>query len=557
MHKIVEKFIHAMTETAKVNEVEEFIHFLCRQSLLSLWSYANPLGNDGKELCDVLVVCEPDIIIFSVKEVTSSQGEDIAVDQKKWSTISAIEKAVNQICSAERSIKSATHVIRKDGTCGLPLPEPTARRIHRIVVTFGGDAKAWKFRGDFGKGFMHVFDERSLGVVMSELNTITDFIQYLCDKEEFYERKGETIFDGGGEEDLLSTYLFRNRTFPRGFILVIHDRLWEAFIRKPEYLREKEADQKSYYWDGLLETYCYQVLKDLEAGKSLTTREKIARTMARETRLDRRLLGDSLGDFMRYSESSPTDEQGASARVVSSLSGVVYVFLTRPRDYDRNLRAKELSIRCYIARGSNPKRCKTAIGMATETPVTRNGCTLDTVFFSKKAWTAKDKEKAKQLQKDLDTFEKLDIVTYSSTDLPSQGIERTKDMNQDRTTGAAANEWGRATARKIASKIGAVMKSRASNEAILDDKTVVIKCAAAKTDSVGVTLNMLGHLDSVIGAFQLDDGSFELWTLSAAKFREAMRNTRSKGAAAGKVVLVRKRSFELGGTLFKRLRLNG
>jgi len=40
-------------------------------------------------------------------------------------------------------------------------------------------------------------------------------------------------------------------------------------------------------------------------------------------------------------------------------------------------------------------------------------------------------------------------------------------------------------------------------------KNVVIKCAASATDSVGVTFKMLERLDSIIGAFQLDDGSFE------------------------------------------------
>src|SRR6266576_507004 len=120
-------------------------------------------------------------------------------------------------------------------------------------------------------------------------------------------------------------------------------------------------------------------------------------------------------------------------------------------------------------------------------------------------------------------------------------------MTQDRATGAAADQWGRDTARKIAPKIGAVMKGRTSNEAILDDQTVVIKCAAPKTASVGVTLKMLDHVDSIIGAFQLDDGSFELWILSPARYRDAMRDTRSKGASAGKVALVRKRDFERDG----------
>jgi hypothetical protein len=74
-----------MTETAGVTEREEFVYFLSRQSFLSLWSDANPQGENGSELCDVLVVCEPDIIIFSVKEVYVCEAGDVAVDQKKAS----------------------------------------------------------------------------------------------------------------------------------------------------------------------------------------------------------------------------------------------------------------------------------------------------------------------------------------------------------------------------------------------------------------------------------------------------------------------------------------
>jgi hypothetical protein len=55
-------------------------------------------------------------------------------------------------------------------------------------------------------------------------------------------------------------------------------------------------------------------------------------------------------------------------------------------------------------------------------------------------------------------------------------------MTQDRASGAAADKWGRETARKIASKIGAVMKGRTSNEAQLDGETIVIKCAASATE---------------------------------------------------------------------------
>jgi hypothetical protein len=100
------------------------------------------------------------------------------------------------------------------------------------------------------------------------------------------------------------------------------------------------------------------------------------------------------------------------------------------------------------------------------------------------------------------------------------------------------------------------MTGQTSNEATIDGKTVVIKCAASGIDSVSVTFKMLDRLDSIIGAFQLDDGSFELWSLSPERFRNGMCDTRSRGSAAGKVGMVRRGSFEKSGRLLARIRLD-
>jgi hypothetical protein len=128
-------------------------------------------------------------------------------------------------------------------------------------------------------------------------------------------------------------------------------------------------------------------------------------------------------------------------------------------------------------------------------------------------------------------------------------------MPQDCVTGAAANEWGRNTARQIAAQIGASMQGGTSNEALLNGERIVIKCAAPATDSVGVTFKMLKKLDSIVGAFQLDDGSFELWSLTPKQFESAMRDTRSRGAAAGKVALVRRKVFITEGKHLGRVQL--
>jgi hypothetical protein len=66
---------------------------------------------------------------------------------------------------------------------------------------------------------------------------------------------------------------------------------------------------------------------------------------------------------------------------------------------------------------------------------------------------------------------------------------------------------------------------------------------------------MLDKLDAVIGAFQLDEGSFDLWSLNPKQFQSTMRQTRSRGSAAGKVALVRRGTFVAHGKQLGRVRL--
>lgn len=128
-------------------------------------------------------------------------------------------------------------------------------------------------------------------------------------------------------------------------------------------------------------------------------------------------------------------------------------------------------------------------------------------------------------------------------------------MPQDRSSGAVANDWGRKTAREIAAKIGAQMKGSQSNEASFQGTTVAIKCAATRTKSVGVSFKMLGRLDAVIGAFQQEDGTFLLWSLTPEHFRAEMRDTSSRGPSAGRVGLVARSVFEQSGSALGRVRL--
>jgi hypothetical protein len=103
------------------NPAEELVGRLARHSFLALWSYANPRGKGGKELCDVLAVCDPHVVIFSVKDIAVPPISDTSVAWQRWHR-GAIEESVKQIYGAERWLRSAANVIRSDGvTVSLPV----------------------------------------------------------------------------------------------------------------------------------------------------------------------------------------------------------------------------------------------------------------------------------------------------------------------------------------------------------------------------------------------------------------------------------------------------
>jgi len=382
-----------------INQSEEFVYRICEKSFFSLWSYANPRGKQpGKELCDILVIFNPDVIIFSVKEVKPTHSGDVSIDWSRWHR-KAIEAASIQIYGAERWVRATQNSIRKDGKLGLPFPKGSQQRIHRIVVALGSKGKVPIKFGDFGKGFVHVFDEMSFNIIMEELDTISDFVAYLNDKENLYQSGIETELQGS-EEDLLALYLHNGRKFPAEYdLIVLDDTLWTGFINKEEYKAKKIADKDSYIWDRLIEILCEDTLHGhLEFGASLSEAEIAIRTMAQENRFARRILGKSYKEFTELSSLKKI-----RSRIAPSLSNVVYVFLAVPREETRQSRVQELGLRCFVARGLN-KDSKTVVGIATEQYEPDKGFSLDLIYLYMESWTSEDQNRLQEIQKELGYF---------------------------------------------------------------------------------------------------------------------------------------------------------
>jgi hypothetical protein len=381
-----------------LNRTEAFVLSICQESFLAFWCYANPRAEVGKELCDVLVVCDPDIIILSVKEVLLNETKTPEVAHARWER-KAIDASVAQLYGATGWLSRATHVIRRDGSAGLNLPAVATRRVHRIAVAFGDKGEAIIKSGDFGKGFVHVMNEESFRDVLTELDTIEDFVGYLVAKEAFA-YSGTVIVCEGPESNLLGWYLTHNRTFPVGYDVAQFDAtIWPGLSNDSVFKHRKVEDRPSYAWDRLIHGLSDPNAKPIQGpGPDLNDLELALRAMARESRFNRRALGTFALAFLNDAKKGAT-----RGRLLRGPSGVIYVMAYFPPTETPEMRSALLAARCYIARFlSQVGEVIVGIGLSDHVPGV--GSASDLVYMKYPVWTATDDATARKLQRDTGFF---------------------------------------------------------------------------------------------------------------------------------------------------------
>ena len=370
------------------SKTEELTFRICRRSFLSLWSYANPRRSRTAELCDVLVVCDPNIIIISVKEIGFKQQGDLGTQVHRWYR-SAVWKQVKQVYGAERWITLGGHraVIRSDGSEGMPFPSADRRRIHRVVIAIGGPPGLPLPFGHFGEGdFVHVVNDAIFETLLKTLDTVTDFTDYLTAKEQLFHGSPENV-GSENELDLLAWYMGNAKTFSLLEPIVPMRNAWARFQNSPQFQAKQKADEESYLWDLIIEMVSRDITEHtLEVGEAtLSGNERIVRVMAREPRLSRRVLSQSMWQFL---ERARTDGW-ASRMVRSALTRIGYVLLARGATTSKEQRARELQVRCFIARALLPN-VDAIVGLATETPGTAPHMSWVLTYFNPQPWPVHD-----------------------------------------------------------------------------------------------------------------------------------------------------------------------
>lgn len=405
-----------------VNNSEQFVYEVCEKSFLSLWSYVNPQGrNPGKELCDILVVCDPHVIVVSVKDIELKDSRNLKVEWDRWQR-KAIKASKKQIMGAIRWLDGARVVVTKDGKQGLPLPPMEQRVYHRIAVAFGGRREVPISSSCIkDEAFVHVLDERSFYLLLRYLDTISDFVQYLAAKEEFFNRAA--IIMEGGEEDLLALYMHRGRQFPQELdIIILQDDLWQGFSARPEFLAKLDRDSDSYVWDRLIESFCVGGFDGENwRGPGMAESEQAIRILALEDRFCRRILGQSFRKFLEQSQTHMV-----RSRCLQSLSGVVYVFLTYDSDSNPEERKQELLGRCVASLCRFPK-ASTIIGIDINVPgeLPRGGYTSDLAMLHSDdgEWPEEYFEKARIFSDELGYFRDPNETKFHEDEYPERNGE--------------------------------------------------------------------------------------------------------------------------------------
>ena len=364
-----------------------------------------------------------------------------------------------------------------------PLDIPPAQdiAIHRVVVACGATSACSRFYGggasgsliidthvcgddhaahpftignvDASRGFIHVFDDFSLDVVFSEIDTVSDFLSYLRRREAFLTQSPFAIL-ATGEEQLLALYLTKiDQAGQHDFVLpadapakpdgiVLDESHWRAMRQNPQYLAKKKADRVSFLWDKLIEYFVLHARagNNIAAGaaRSVEGIEWGLRRMASEHRLRRRQLGNALDDFLRNAEPGRP-----RTRMVYSNDHPenVYLFLIAPQgevsdDEYRDGRRAFLEAYCRVAKVRRPT-AKYVIGFALGSRNDKRG-SEDLIVLDARKWSAEEQADAEALQGEAQLLLDENVVLQETYDREYPVAER-KDARPGASNSSSRN----------------------------------------------------------------------------------------------------------------------
>jgi hypothetical protein len=330
----------------------------------------------AKEFADVLVVFGDDIVIFSDKHITYQTEVDASIAWKRWYKRAVLNSA-KQLYGAKSWLERFPSRVFLDSKCTRPvpvkIPDIASARFHLIAITRGSAGACEKhYPGSLGshmintavdhtvypempfttgpldakKEFVHVFDELSLEILMNEMSTIRDFIDYIKARKDLLLNPDMGIVSAG-EEQLIASFLTHSgegETFSflpttdatPGFVS-FDETLYPALQARPEYKEMHAQNEKSNFWDFLIEKFISvgdPSLIDFGRAQENDETELALRLMASETRFMRRELVRNFFELIERARGEPPTRR-ARPLMTKQSPELLYIFLLCPKLEDQ------------------------------------------------------------------------------------------------------------------------------------------------------------------------------------------------------------------------------
>lgn len=385
--------------TLKGKKAEQMLTELATRTFLTDWCYPNPQLGPGREFCDLLVAFDDVVIIWAVKDLKlAKDGQPKPQD---------VAKNLRQLCGAKRQLLQVRRPLSLSNPRRGPevLDPANVGRIYLVSALLGdhGDFMSLMEKDPTDHHPIHSFTREFTEIALSELNTISDFVDYL-EKKEWWLSSSNRVVVTGGEEEVLGWFLMNSRSFDK-FKDVDHifleGGIWEDYSGRPEVAAKKRADEVSRVWDDMI---------DRAHESEVPEYEIVARELARPNRFERRVLSEGFLQGLRRAAAAP---QVIGRRFVPT-GGMTYCFIYMD-DSDRQFRQAYLAAACYIARGKlgNPR----VIGVATEKTI-GHGRSYDYCLFEMPEWTADTQAECERLQRETGILTNFEATRFQADEYP-------------------------------------------------------------------------------------------------------------------------------------------
>jgi hypothetical protein len=265
------------------------------------------------------------------------------------------------------------------------------------------------------RGLVHVFDDATLDVALSYLDTIADFVEYLDWKERLV--RDELLAISAGEENLVGLFL-STKCAGRGLSerlrskeqYVVADDLWDGVTGEDWFHALQRSYEVSYLWDRLIDHFATAVLDDemlsFGSASAPTDHERRVRALARPSRVTRIGLAESLlevtakvrpGELLARTALPKGRPDTGIIIIVTPSKGAPYATY----DEYRAERQSALLVYCLSLKSMRPELTH-VVGVALDAEITPNGVfstrSEDVMYIGPEDWTASVAREARDVR---------------------------------------------------------------------------------------------------------------------------------------------------------------